>query len=225
MTGNDFKIDSSNLVVGRVGAKAAHSIFLMETVATSATPASRALNLLYAQAFGAGTTGPCPCGDGIRITVRDSAVLGEDLDLIWPSAITPFQNNGQILVVENTPQVVPHGIIDAPAGWVNLRAGDNITLGGAAAPIATSTGHACGTTCPDAWLDPAAKTDALGNTQVLAGKWIDIFGDFHGTDPDPDAGYGTVMHLHGTITPGPLTTACANEVEPGPRLRRQPHLR
>ncbi|HEV8460189.1 MAG TPA: Calx-beta domain-containing protein [Gaiellaceae bacterium] len=214
--GNDLKIDSSNLVVGRVGAEADQSIFLTETVATNVATPTRALNLLLAQALGTGSSAPCPCGSGVRITVLDSAFQGEDLNLIWPSdAVTPAQNNGKILVVENAPRTIPHGLVNAPSGWVDLRAGDNITLGNAAAPTSSGGVHSCTGTCLDAWMDPLSTGDAAGNTQVLAGKWIDVYGDFHGSSPDPDTGFGSVMHLHGTITPGPLAGACVNEINPG----------
>ena len=212
--GNDLKIDSSNLTVGRVSAQASNSIFVTESVATNAATPSRALNLIFAQAQNSGVN------DGIRITVIDSSAHGEDLNLIWPSDTpAPAQNNGKVLVVENTPQPMAHGLVDAANGWVDLRAGDNITLGGAAAPISKSAGHACGTTCPDSWLDPTTRGDTVGNTQVLAAKWIDVYGDYHGAGADPDAGFGSIMHLHGTITPGPLTgtpsTGCAAEINPG----------
>ena len=45
-------------------------------------------------------------------------------------------------------------------------------------------------------------SDTAGNTQILAGEWIDIYGDHLNLDP----GIGTVMHFHGTITPGLLTS-------------------
>ncbi len=77
-----------------------------------------------------------------------------------------------------------------PAGWILLRVGDNITLGNTA-PIALSI------------------SDPAGNTQVLAGRWIDIYGDYG----DLDAGYGSVETLHGTITPGTLTTPCADAID------------
>ena len=85
--------------------------------------------------------------------------------------------------------------INALNGWILLRVGDNITFGGLDAAVATG-------------LTDAQRI--AQNTKVLAGKWIDIYGDYNAftngsTDLDP--GHGTVMHLHGTITPGPLTTS------------------
>ena len=55
-------------------------------------------------------------------------------------------------------------------------------------------------------------TDGAGNVQILAGKWIDIYGDFG----DADAGVGTIMNLHGTITPGPLNAAPRSPAAPTP---------
>jgi len=163
-TGNDLKIDSGNLTPSVVGVEADQSIYLTEILG--------ALNLRLGQAL---------VGD-IRLTVREAAGQGEDLNLLQPT--------GPILVVENATRTIAHGLINAPSGWVLLRAGDNITLGNTA-PIATSV------------------ADATGNTQVLAGKWIDIFGDYGDLDP----GYGTIQTLHGTITPGTLTTGCADNID------------
>jgi hypothetical protein len=158
-TGNDLKIDSGHLVdPSVVGAEADSSIYLTET--------EGALNLRLARAIG---------GD-IRLTVREHAGTGDDLNLLQPI--------GTILVVENMPRPIPHGLVHALVGFVLLRVGDNITTGDAA-PIATDT------------------TDAAGNVQILAGKWIDVYGDFG----DLDADRGTIMNLHGTITPGALNAA------------------
>ena len=182
--GNDLKIDSSHLVTGRLGAEADIGVFLTETVG--------ALNVLLAQAL----TG------NVRLTVRDTNALDENLNLIHPSdSVHAAQNDGQILVVENAPQTVPVGLINAPAtgslntGWILLRVGDNVTTGASLVP------------------NPS-------NTLITAGSWIEIFGDYHGTAPDPDPGVGTVMHFHGTITPGTLG-GCATTTEPAARTCNQ----
>ncbi len=174
-TGNDLKIDSATAVAGSlVGLEATDGIYLTEI--------TNALDLLLAQALG---TTPLVEGN-LRITVRESSAQGENLVLHQPT--------DKILVVQNTPRLVHHGLVNVPNGWVLLRVGDNVTLGNTA-PIATST------------------TDLAGNTQILAGKWIDIFGDFG----DLDTGFGTVMGLHGTITPGTLTNTCEAAVNPAAR--------
>src|SRR5439155_23281709 len=61
---------------------------------------------------------------------------------------------------------------------------------------------------------PTATSQATAQTitQVLAGKWIDIFGDFGGFPDELDAGYGTVMSLRGEITPGTLTVPCPDAI-------------
>ena len=83
--------------------------------------------------------------------------------------------SGDVLFLENAPEHMTHGLIDTPVGSILLRVGDNVT------------------------------TDA--NAQILAGKNIDIYGDFARTSGPVldvgDPGYGTVMHLHGTIAHGP----------------------
>src|SRR5207249_2769540 len=91
---------------------------------------------------------------------------------------------------------------DALNGWVLLRVGDNVTLGGLDATVAP------------------LLTDAqriAQNTKVLAGQWIDVHGDYDAfaVGGELDKGFGTVLHLHGTITPGTLDAACASELEPG----------
>ena len=79
------------------------------------------------------------------------------------------------------------GTIDSPSvnaenGWILLRVGDNVILGG------LST-----TNYPDANLSSAsnALTDAeriAQNTKVVAGAWIDIHGDYSIYTPLPDGG-------------------------------------
>ncbi len=198
VTGNDVKIDSSHLDTGRVGLESDHGIYVTEITG--------ALNLLFAHSTGTGfdavsRSGTCPgggCGDGIRLTVRDSGAAGEDLNLINPSdTIAPAQNGGSVLFVENAPRTILHGLVNAPSAWILLRAGDNVTLGSSAAPIATGT------------------NDGSGNTQILGGRWVDVFGDYNRGLAGADANYGTVMQLHGTITPGTLSGACASEIDPG----------
>ena len=215
--GNDFKIDSghgdtqhpSTVIVGRVGIEAQNNIYLTETLG--------ALNVLVAQALNANA----------RLTVREHSIQGDDLNLILPYAsdtVAPTQNRNAILIdysgVANVKRDIiasnpsTDGVINSPSinaekGWILLRVGDNVTLGG---------------------LDLSnypGLTDAqriAQNTKVVAGKWIDIHGDYDAfslgvSDPDSGAtGHGTVMHLHGTITPGPLTATapdCLDEIDPG----------
>ena len=215
--GNDLKIDSSNLVVGRVGAEADHEHLPDGVRRDERDPADARAQPAARAGARRRPTGRARAATA-RLTVRDSGVQGEDLNLIWPSdASRRPRTTAQILVVENTPRAVPHGIVDAPNGWVNLRAGDNMTLGNDAAPIATSSGHACGTTCPDAWLDPLTRSDPLGNTQVLAAKWIDIYGDFHGPARTRTTASARSCTCTGRSRPARSArgTGCAAEINPG----------
>ena len=190
-TGDDVKIDSSVAVVGRVGLQSDHGIYVTET--------SGPLNVLFANSTGHGgdaaTRTGAGTGDGIRLTTTDTAAQGEDINLIDPSDVaSPAQHGKAVLFVQNTAVTIPHGVILAPTAWIMLRSADNVNLGAAGVPIATST------------------SDATGNTQVIGGLWIDVYGDFHLGGTDPDNAYGTVMTLNGTITPG---GGCASEIDPG----------
>ncbi|HEX4526566.1 MAG TPA: hypothetical protein VH108_07475, partial [Gaiellaceae bacterium] len=98
----------------------------------------------------------------------------------------------------------------------------NVVTNGTVRNVTVST-----QTYPDALLSNAsnALTDLQRgqslNTKVVAGAWIDIHGDYNIYSPSPngggegDTGIGTVMRLHGTITPGPLSAGCSTELEPG----------
>src|SRR5262249_5701792 len=200
----------STVIVGRVGIETANDAFVTET--------DGALNVLIAQSL----------NGNIRLSVREHSGQGDDINLILPYAsdtIAPTQNGDAILIdysgVLNIARSIGVGStvhntasINA-AGWILLRVGDNVTLGG----LGTAT-------YPDAHLFPLAPnalTDALRisqNTKVVAGLWIDIHGDYNIYSPLPngggelDPGYGTIMHLHGTITPGTLSLACASEIDP-----------
>src|SRR6185312_7030311 len=96
------------------GIEATNSIYVTEVIGP--------LDLRFANAI---------TGD-IRLTVRETAATGEDLTL--------YQPTGTILVVENAPRTIPHGLINA-AGWVLLRVADKVTLGNTA-PIATGIADA-----------------------------------------------------------------------------------
>ena len=200
--GNDLKIDSghgdtqhpSTVIVGRVAVEAV-DIYLTET--------DGALNVLLAQAL----------SGNVRLTVREHAGQGDDLNLIHPSdSVFATQNEHAMLIdysgvanvkrdvtVANAASVLNSPSINALGGWILLRVGDNVTLG-ASLPLATSD------------ADRLAK-----NTRVVAGKWIDVYGDSDApTFPGQlDAGWGTVMHLHGTVTPGTLSAACRDTINPG----------
>ena len=163
---NDLEIDSQYYAAGTVGARADDKLYLTET--------SGPANVVLLQAFGVDNS------PALRFTVRESASLGEDLNLLA---------GGIVLFVQNAPETVANGLINTPNGSILLRVGDNVT------------------------------TDA--NSQITAGHYIDICGDyrrfrgerdvcgnFDTVDPPVndtfDPGVGTVMHFAGEITPGVL---------------------
>ncbi|MFZ1879461.1 MAG: hypothetical protein WAU41_04785, partial [Gaiellaceae bacterium] len=143
--GNDFKIDSgagdtqhpSTVIVGRVGIVAGSNIFVTET--------KGALNVLIAQAL---DTANLANTGNVRLTVREHSTQGDDLNLILPYAsdtVAPTHNGDAILIdyagalnikrdiVVSNP--LTDGTIDSPSinaehGWILLRVGDNVTLGG-----------------------------------------------------------------------------------------------
>lgn len=113
--------------------------------------------------------------DGVTVTA-----FGEDLNLL---------GGGSVLFLENAPEPVVHGLINAANGSILLRVADDVNT------------------------DP--------NSQILAYRNIDIYGDFRRvnelssgiavTDVG-DAGFGTVMHLHGVIAHGPTASGFLTRV-------------
>ncbi len=144
-----------------IAAQATGSIDLAQ--APRGPPSAGAANILLLQS---------QTGD-IRFTVRSTAALGEDLNLV---------HAGSALFAQGTPTAIPFGFINAPNGSILLRVADNMT------------------------------TDPAGTSQIVAGRNITIYGAFARqgelsggipiTDPGPAAGYGTVIHLYGSIAPG-----------------------
>ncbi len=150
--GNDLEIDSQHLAYGTVGARATNSIHLTETTGAS--------NVVLLESL----------TSDLRFTVRESAVQGEDLNLLA---------SGSVLFLENAREAVAHGLIHTPLGSILLRVGDNIT------------------------------TD--GNSEILAGHNIDVYGDFQRVNElssgvpvtdTPDPGWGTTIILRGEVAPG-----------------------
>src|SRR6185295_17865498 len=96
---------------GDVSLEAGRHIYLAETAEN--------LRLVFAHSYG---------GD-IRLTVRESAAQGENLDLL-ASGTAHFaeSNNRQPGLDVDVVRDVPHGQIFAEAGAVLLRVGDNVTL-------------------------------------------------------------------------------------------------
>ena len=156
---NDLEINSQAYAYGTIGARATGSVYLTETSGDAQVVLIQSLGIAGGNAVG---------GD-VRFTVRESAAQGEDLDLLA---------NGYVLFLENAPETMSHGLINAANGSILLRVGDNVNT------------------------DP--------NSQILASKNIDIYGDFARTTGAHldvgDPGYGTVMHLQGVIAHGPTAS-------------------
>src|SRR5262249_34588818 len=92
--GNDLEIDSHPPAPRTTGARATNNINLTET--------SGGGRIVLLQAL----TG------NIRYTVRESAVQGEDMNLLA---------SGSVLFLENATEQVPHGLINTPQGSILLR--------------------------------------------------------------------------------------------------------
>jgi RTX calcium-binding nonapeptide repeat (4 copies) len=159
---NDLEIDSQAYAYGRIAARATGSIYLTETLPTTASTFNDAQVVLLQSLGTAGIS-------NVRFTVRESAAQGEDLNLL------AF---GPALFLENATETIAHGLINAANGSILLRVGDNITT------------------------DP--------NSQILASRNVDIYGDFARTTGAHldvgDPGYGTIMHLHGVVAHGPTAS-------------------
>ena len=112
---NDLEIDSSvdspTGDLDDVGLEASDSIFLTETDAD--------LRLVLAHTY---------TGD-IRLTVRESTALDEDLNLLASGAARFAEDESTIPgSQDDDPRSVPHGQIFAEQGWVLLQVGDDVTL-------------------------------------------------------------------------------------------------
>ncbi|MBK5565794.1 hypothetical protein [Ensifer sp. SSB1] len=173
---NDLEIDSSRGSSNDdVALEADNNIYLAEAPVNLGESAGN-LRLLLAHAYD---------GD-IRITVRETGVQGENLDLLH-SGSARFSEDGATFPTfqADAERLIPHGQIFAEKGNVQLRVGDNVTLD--------------------------------SNSEILAAKRIDIYGDVTAFDEtisllaNADIGFGSVMLLRGRIianaavTPGNKT--------------------
>jgi hypothetical protein len=110
---NDLEIDSQAYAYGTIGARATGSIWLTE--ASDPISTNRSAQVVLLQALG--LAGGDAIGGDVRFTVRETAALGEDLDLLA---------GGSVLFLEKALEPVPHGLINAPQGSILLRVGDNV---------------------------------------------------------------------------------------------------
>ena len=133
-SGDDLEIDSQKYVTGGTfGAQGQNGVYVTETTGNLRVVETRS-----------------SAGD-IRLTVRETSVQGENLDLL-PS--------GGVLYAEATPVTVTPGAIAAAVGAVELRVGDDMTD----TPDTTVTaGKGIGSTSTTP--TPAARTRATGRTR------------------------------------------------------------
>ncbi|HYC45994.1 MAG TPA: hypothetical protein VED01_10995 [Burkholderiales bacterium] len=133
---NDLDIDSQHSLAGDVGLRATGSIYLTETDSEPVTPplspdhpnrpntTAYGLHLVLAETTDAGSD--------IRLTVRESADLDEDLVLTI---------GGSVLFTQNAPESMSnHNEIDS-AGWVELRIGDDLVDRQGANPALSLAGN------------------------------------------------------------------------------------
>jgi hypothetical protein len=156
--------------VGDVGVEATRHIYLTETVA--------ALDLVLAHT---------DTGD-IRLTVRESAAQGEDLNLLELGSARFAESNTRLPGHDpDAPRVVPHGLIFAENGKVTLRVGDNVTLDDNSAIVADKSIAIFGD------YNSADPTNTIngdpgwGTTLILRGQ---IVADAVATAGDPVGSWG-----------------------------------
>ena len=118
----------------------------------------------------------------VRITTTETTTEGNDILLL---------HRGTTLVIENSTQNVPNGLIEADSGNVLLLAADDVVTDPSGQVLATTAAGDLGTGNSN---DPNQPTTTTGN--------IDIHGDWHPGVPDATANDGTVMVLRGELTPG-----------------------
>jgi hypothetical protein len=174
---NDLEINSSRGAGCALAAPFNCTIAAEATVSVYLTETFGAANVVLGAAYG---------GD-FRLTVRESALSGEDLNLLPSGATLVDETGGQPNT--NFSRPVANGQIVAPNGWILLRVGDNVT------------------TDPNSFIRAGKWIDICGDYRRTTGA-TNICGDFFAPEPGPsdtgDPGVGTIMHLAGEITPGTL---------------------
>jgi Calx-beta domain/RTX calcium-binding nonapeptide repeat (4 copies) len=120
----------------------------------------------------------------IRITVRDSSAHDEDLFLIHDGSAQFAESNNRLPSGDDVDDVRV-----VPIGTILAESG-NVTL------------------------QVGDNVATHQNSRIVAHQNIDIYGDFHFTDPDPDAGYGTNMILRGAIVADAVVTKGPDSGDP-----------
>ncbi len=162
---NDLEIDSrrgSPANTDYVGLEATNNIYLTETAGN--------LRLVLAHTY---------TGD-IRLTVRESAALGEDFELL-PSGTARFAENNMTAPGNHpdAPRVVPRGQIFAEQGSVLLLVGDNVNLHQNSEIMAAhgidiygDVSATNGDIAPLVNLDPGFGTNMLLRGRIIAGAVV-----------------------------------------------------
>ena len=185
---NASAADRAVTAVCHLAAQADNSLYITETPGALAVTAP--MDLLLALARN---------GD-VRMTTTETGVdgtgvVGDHTNLNRTGAGNDIYliHSGSTLVVENSPQIVPFGLVKAVSGNVRLNSADDIVTDPSSQILATVSSS---DTHPGNGGDPNKPINQTGN--------IDIYGDASGvgTDPSPANGDGTVIVLRGTITPG-----------------------
>ncbi len=167
-----------------LAAQADNSVFITETPGPVAIAAPMDLLLALARNGNVRLTTTETGADGNGVAGANGVPsAGNDILLI---------HNGSTLVVENSPQTVPFGLVKALSGNVRLNSADDMVSDPSSQILATIKFGDPGT----GTTDPNQPINQTGN--------IDIYGDAHGAgaDPNPANGDGTVIVLRGTVTPG-----------------------
>jgi hypothetical protein len=171
--------------VCHLAAQADNSVFITETPGALAVAAPMDLLLALARNGNVRLTTTETGVDGNGVAGSNaSASAGNDILLL---------NSGSTLVVENSPQTVPFGLVKAQNGNVKLVSADDIVTDPNAQILATTKLGDPGT---GNTTDPNQPANQTGN--------IDIYGDSHpaGADPNSSNGDGAVIVLRGIVTPG-----------------------
>ena len=208
--GNDFKIDSghgdtqnpSTVIVGRVGIEAQSHISVTETIG--------ALNVLHRPgterqrpADGARARGPGrrPQPDpAVRVRHGRADARTANAILVDYSGVA---NVARTISASSATVVTNSASINAQQGWILLRAGDNVTLGGLDPSFAPSLDRRAADRAEHEGRRRSVDRHPRRLRRVLERR------------DQLDDGFGTVMHLHGTITPGRSRRRASNEINPG----------
>jgi hypothetical protein len=180
---NDLEIDSQAYAYGTIGARATGSIHLTETLPTTPTSFAPDAQVVLIQALG--IAGGDAVGGDARFTVREGPTAPQGA--MTPPKLPTTKGEDLNLLANEAVLFLENSPEALAHGLVNTPNGSILLRVG-----------------------DNVNTDL--NAQILAGRNIDIYGDFarvneiSSGNPVSDAadpGYGTVMQLHGVLAHGP----------------------